>query len=399
LEFTAEQDCVEIPSEIAQLLNVDNYALITIQKTMLEKGTAIQLTPLSMTYLDVPDIRAALEAHIRKHYPVLVKNSVISLDFVSASNQTITCEFRVSDIKPEDQEAISCINTDIEVDIAPPNNLAINALEFRQSDNQAMELHWTPSVDNLFTKSVPGTINAKEYHYFKIKRVLEYKYYELILTPTLGDSDLFVDTLVELPSLQDHEYRNVDPGISRIELKGLENPFIFIAVRAFTDTKYELRALAFKSNPNPKPESMAPDTQSVTSVSMSTTTKTCEYCGKDIPDANYQTHSLFCQRNNIICQKCKKAVKRNEINDHWDCDACDFSGTKIHEAKHMFMNHTEFPCSCGQVFTVPQLSGHRKNDCPDRYIICRFCHLRVRAGQFSKTGKDLFLGNLHVYLS
>jgi hypothetical protein len=59
----------------------------------------------------------------------------------------------------------------------------------------------------------------------------------------------------------------------------------------------------------------------------------------------------------------------------------------------MKLNHTPQPCSdCNISLPMSELASHRLKQCPDRLIICRFCHLRVKAGPLSKLGKDLLLG-------
>lgn len=49
-------------------------------------------------------------------------------------------------------------------------------------------------------------------------------------------------------------------------------------------------------------------------------------------------------------------------------------------------------CSCGEVIEFPAVPKHKQESCPNRNIICRFCHLLVEAGKISKSAKDLYLG-------
>jgi hypothetical protein len=64
------------------------------------------------------------------------------------------------------------------------------------------------------------------------------------------------------------------------------------------------------------------------------------------------------------------------------------------QAKHRTLEHELMECICQQALWLPQIAFHYRKECPERMIICRFCHLLVRAGHVSKTGKDLFLGSL-----
>ena len=66
--------------------------------------------------------------------------------------------------------------------------------------------------------------------------------------------------------------------------------------------------------------------------------------------------------------------------------------TKLGQEKHHKRNHLPITCLCDHQYFMIDLSSHKKFECPERSIVCRFCHLLVRAGNKSKLAKDLYLG-------
>ena len=55
------------------------------------------------------------------------------------------------------------------------------------------------------------------------------------------------------------------------------------------------------------------------------------------------------------------------------------------------MAHRPITCKCGSQYFLSDLTAHRQRECPDRQLLCRYCHLLVRAGPPSKLAKDLYL--------
>jgi hypothetical protein len=57
------------------------------------------------------------------------------------------------------------------------------------------------------------------------------------------------------------------------------------------------------------------------------------------------------------------------------------------------MIHTPIICECGLSASLQEYSIHKKMDCPESLIECRFCHLLRKRGALSKSAKDLILGS------
>jgi phage FluMu protein Com len=113
-----------------------------------------------------------------------------------------------------------------------------------------------------------------------------------------------------------------------------------------------------------------------------------------VPITALPRHEAFCERNNIHCTKCNRVFLKTEYSQHWHCteEDCLFVDQVTRSRKHLDMIHTPLDCSCGIQLLLPQIATHKKTSCPSRYIICRYCHLLVQAGEKSTNAKDLMLG-------
>lgn len=89
--------------------------LLQILSTTLEKGKFVKLQPQSVNFLDISDPKAVLENALR-NFSALTKNDILSFLY----NDTVY-EIAVLEVKPEtEKNAVGIIETDLEVDFAPP---------------------------------------------------------------------------------------------------------------------------------------------------------------------------------------------------------------------------------------------------------------------------------------
>lgn len=102
--------------------------------------------------------------------------------------------------------------------------------------------------------------------------------------------------------------------------------------------------------------------------------KLCPVCSKWVPEQSFILHTSFCQRNSIKCE-CGQVFSRQIPSDHWHCPVCSANGVGFEEA-HL-KEHEPSTCSCGFEDTFLNVAYHRASDCPERIILCRFCHLSV----------------------
>lgn len=87
---------------------------IRIQGAALPKGKFVKLQPQELTFLELSDPKAVLEKALPNYVCLTVG------DIIEISHQLINLRFQILEIKPEEAKGINILNTDIEVDFAPP---------------------------------------------------------------------------------------------------------------------------------------------------------------------------------------------------------------------------------------------------------------------------------------
>ncbi|KAL8806891.1 MAG: hypothetical protein Q9182_001020 [Xanthomendoza sp. 2 TL-2023] len=116
LEFIAEEGKIYLPYWMMQTLSLDPGDLLQILSTDLPSGSFIKLQAQSTDFLDISDPKAVLENAFR-NFSCLTKGDL----FTFAYNDQIY-EMSVLETKPATAKggAVSVLETDLEVDFAPP---------------------------------------------------------------------------------------------------------------------------------------------------------------------------------------------------------------------------------------------------------------------------------------
>ncbi|KAI5800221.1 ubiquitin fusion degradation protein UFD1-domain-containing protein [Peziza echinospora] len=115
LEFIAEEGRIYLPFWMMNTLLLEPGDLLEVKSTDLPDGQFIKLQPQSVNFLDISDPKAVLENSLR-NFSALTKDDIFSFSY----NDQIY-EIAVLEVKPATSKgAISCVETDIEVDFAPP---------------------------------------------------------------------------------------------------------------------------------------------------------------------------------------------------------------------------------------------------------------------------------------
>eukprot|EP01053_Blabericola_migrator_P013458 Blabericola_migrator_1__13457@NODE_96_length_14432_cov_203_974173_g86_i0_p6_GENE_NODE_96_length_14432_cov_203_974173_g86_i0NODE_96_length_14432_cov_203_974173_g86_i0_p6_ORF_typecomplete_len330_score56_03UFD1/PF03152_14/5_3e63Fanconi_A/PF03511_14/0_26_NODE_96_length_14432_cov_203_974173_g86_i063727361 len=114
LEFVAEEDYCNLPYWMMQNLCVDEGQLVRVINTSLPKGTFVKLQPVTSDFLDISNPKAVLENSLR-HFAALTVGDCIALSY----NDRIY-EIEIIECRPAD--AVSIIETDVDVDFAPPKD-------------------------------------------------------------------------------------------------------------------------------------------------------------------------------------------------------------------------------------------------------------------------------------
>ncbi|CDH60278.1 ubiquitin fusion degradation protein 1 [Lichtheimia corymbifera JMRC:FSU:9682] len=116
LEFVAEEGRAYLPQWMMETLELEPNDLIEVKNTTLPLGSFVKLQPQSVDFLDISDPRAVLENALR-NFSTLTLGDMIQINY----NDKVF-SIKVLDVKPnfEEHSGISIVETDLEVDFAPP---------------------------------------------------------------------------------------------------------------------------------------------------------------------------------------------------------------------------------------------------------------------------------------
>ncbi|GAA6024984.1 hypothetical protein JCM11491_002810 [Sporobolomyces phaffii] len=113
LEFIADEGCVNLPQWVMDQLRLDEGDPIRIVGGRYPKGKMVKLQPQSVDFLEITDPKSVLEKAIG-NYACLSAGDIIEIAY-----QSLTFRLLIMEITPPGP-AISVIETDLEVDFAPP---------------------------------------------------------------------------------------------------------------------------------------------------------------------------------------------------------------------------------------------------------------------------------------
>ncbi|KAJ3277898.1 hypothetical protein HK104_002856 [Borealophlyctis nickersoniae] len=376
--------------------SIETQHYVTVKLVQLPKATFAKLAPLEVDYLDISDMRSTLESHLRQNWATLTLGETISVSQMSPrSRQIKQYPFLVTELLP----APGCliIDTDMEVDIAPlDQSIAEEAVKRKFAlsvgDSNVREIGLEEGASMA---EIRGRVSKGESQYYSVKAPAGLKHITVEVEPDgLGDADLFISTRIEQPSIKDHDYANVDIGVSAISFQLpadiSEAPFIYIGVQGYAPTtEFTLRLSIPDQPPSPQTSRAKAD-----EVSPGPDYAQCSNCHTYVPQRTIVMHEAFCKRNNAVCGWCGAVMKKEDLPNHWHCDqpGCKKVGHVSERDKHIERVHTPIACECGVSLPMSRLAEHRATMCPERLIVCRFCKLCVRAGNRSFTAKDLLLG-------
>jgi len=101
-----------MPFWIMEFLGIKEGGFVTVLQKELVKGTFVKIQPHSQTFLDIHNPQAVLEKHLRS-FSAMTKGDVFTFKYNGTK-----FKFNVLEVKPAN--AVSIIETDINVDFAPP---------------------------------------------------------------------------------------------------------------------------------------------------------------------------------------------------------------------------------------------------------------------------------------
>jgi len=112
LEFVAEEGMVYMPYWMMQNLLIEEGDVINIKSATLPKGKYVKLQPHTKDFLDISNPKAVLERTLR-NYACLTKDDTILVPYNNKN-------YYINIVESKPQDAISIVETDCEVDFAPP---------------------------------------------------------------------------------------------------------------------------------------------------------------------------------------------------------------------------------------------------------------------------------------
>eukprot|EP01025_Chloroclados_australasicus_P000381 TRINITY_DN1020_c0_g1_i2.p1 TRINITY_DN1020_c0_g1~~TRINITY_DN1020_c0_g1_i2.p1 ORF type:complete len:390 (-),score=44.15 TRINITY_DN1020_c0_g1_i2:234-1244(-) len=114
LEFIAEEGMVYMPYWMMQNLLLQEGDLVRLRNVSLPKGTYVKIQPHTQDFLDISNPKAVLEKTLRG-YTCLTKGDTFVVNY---NNK----KYYIDVIESKPGEAVSVVETDCEVDFAPPKN-------------------------------------------------------------------------------------------------------------------------------------------------------------------------------------------------------------------------------------------------------------------------------------
>ncbi|KAL1329103.1 hypothetical protein AAHE18_12G017200 [Arachis hypogaea] len=112
LEFSAEEGKIFVPSWMMKNMHLEDGDLVLLKSTTLAKGTYLKLQPHTKDFMDLSNIKATLEINLRSFSCVTTGDTIM----IPYNNK----EYYIDVIETKPSHAISLIETDCEVDFAPP---------------------------------------------------------------------------------------------------------------------------------------------------------------------------------------------------------------------------------------------------------------------------------------
>uniref|UniRef100_A0A7N0TVI9 Ubiquitin fusion degradaton protein n=1 Tax=Kalanchoe fedtschenkoi TaxID=63787 RepID=A0A7N0TVI9_KALFE len=112
LEFIAEEGMIYMPYWMMENMLLQEGDIVQVKNATLPKGTYVKLQPHTMDFLDISNPKAILETTLRNFSCLTTGDSIM----VAYNNK----KYYIDIVETKPAHAISIIETDCEVDFAPP---------------------------------------------------------------------------------------------------------------------------------------------------------------------------------------------------------------------------------------------------------------------------------------
>ena len=381
----------------ASRLGGNDTGRLTVHVQELPKGTYVKLRPLEAGY-DPEDWKALLERTMRDNFTTLTNGEILA---IAAGEEEY--RFLVDQLKPNN-EAVSLVDTDLEVDIE-----ALNEEQARETVKKRMQkIQKAPGTSNgsstggpiAIGQTVSDQILTGEYVDYTVEEWDRSRGLEVELAPDDPecDLDIFVSPAGSKQRARPREQEYVFGDVSARILKSvkiqhtntsLENAeALWISVRGYHDASTDPSSnvpmhynLQIRSTINDSASSTL-NTIPNDSAPPNPDDVRCKNCHQWVPQRTMFLHENFCIRNNIFCPRCSNVFKKSSLSwrKHWHCPHDSAYGNiPSSHTKHDSHFHTAQTCKdCKyEAASTRDLAHHRTTTCPGKLILCQFCHLIV----------------------
>lgn len=400
LEFSAEENEVVLSPFLLRSLGIadsdfetdDQSASprVTVHAVQLPKGTYVRLRPLEPGY-DTEDWKALLERYLGTNFTTLTVGEPLPVH----GRPDEVFQFLVDKVRPEGK-AICVVDTDLEVDIEP-----LDEEQAQESERRRREKLNTKALakggEIKIGQHVQGDTIVGQYVDYELREWDHSQMLDIELNAEeTADIDIFVSPFSTRqrarPRLEEHVLGDMSSELPKhiriqptnVELLHAEAIYISIfAHQAEEGTKDEPRTWSFSLRAGGLAngqDAVAAETDSQNIEH--TDEEQCKNCHQWVPKRTLILHENFCLRNNVQCPKCHRVFQKRsaEWQNHWHCPHDEAHGNDEHsKTKHDSIFHTEQTCDrCHyNARNTPDLAQHRTTICPEKLILCQFCHLVV----------------------
>ncbi|XP_054777418.1 uncharacterized protein LOC129285673 isoform X2 [Prosopis cineraria] len=132
LEFIAEEGTIYMPYWMMQNMILQEGDIVRVKNTTLPRGTYVKLQPHTQDFLDISNPKAMLETTLRNFTCLTTGDSIM----VAYNNK----KYYIDIIETKPANAITIVDTDCEVDLAPPLDYMKSALK-KAKEAQANKEH------------------------------------------------------------------------------------------------------------------------------------------------------------------------------------------------------------------------------------------------------------------
>ncbi|EER28318.1 hypothetical protein CPC735_061910 [Coccidioides posadasii C735 delta SOWgp] len=366
-----------------------DHPRLTIHAVQLPKGTYVRLRPLEPGY-DTEDWKALLERYLGANFTTLTVGESLAVH----GRPDEVFQLLVDKVQPEG-DAICVVDTDLEVDIEPLDEE--QALESERRRREKLRTKSLAKGGKLqFGKQLSAEIVVGQYVDYELPEWDRSEPIEIELDAEDNtDIDLFVSPFSSRqrnrPREDEHVFgdfstefpKHVQIQPTNIELEGAEAIYISIFARPPEEgmgKEGQAWDFSLRTSASTKGEQLGLSDPQF--GSQNTEDEQCKNCHQWVPKTTIVLHENFCLRNNVLCPKCQKVFQKRsaEWQSHWHCPHDEANGNDAYsKAKHDTIFHTEEPCSkCHyKARNLPDLAHHRTTVCPEKLILCQFCHLVV----------------------